>query len=123
MVDYIYRSDRRFQVWRYIVSHKQLLLRSPKDNENSTRIDLLFKVVDLMNIPTSLKGLALSKAADNSSAVLPINFALSQGSHIFRVDSSSYVGYVVAAYYFFHEDEKEYDDESAFQSILWGGSL
>ena len=43
-----FSSDRRFQLWSYRVSHSQLLLRSVRDAEHTSRIDVLFKGVDAL---------------------------------------------------------------------------
>ncbi len=55
----LFRSDRTFQVWSYSVSHGQLLLRSPKDQEHKTRIDLLFSETKLINLPVVLRGIEI----------------------------------------------------------------
>jgi hypothetical protein len=54
-------SDRRFQMWRYSVSHGQLLLRSNRDNDHATRIEVLFKAVDRVELPTLMHGLRVRR--------------------------------------------------------------
>jgi hypothetical protein len=58
-VVFTFSSDRRFQLWSYRVSHSQLLLRSVKDAEHTSRIDVLFKGVDALDLPTRLDGLVI----------------------------------------------------------------
>jgi hypothetical protein len=51
-------STRIFKIWDYNVSHNQLLIRSPR-NESlgvATNIDIKFRGVSHMNIPTSFNG-------------------------------------------------------------------
>ena len=48
MTGSLFVSDRFFQIWRYTVSHRQLLLRSTKSDVAHTRIEILFKDVSLM---------------------------------------------------------------------------
>jgi hypothetical protein len=50
-------SDRRFQTWLYTASHSQLLLRSNPPAEGEERIEVLFKGVPWMDLPTRLDGL------------------------------------------------------------------
>lgn len=45
---------RRYVLWEYTVSHGQLLLRSARDNDNPTRIDVLFKDVGFLHMPDGL---------------------------------------------------------------------
>ena len=53
-------SNRQFQIWSYKVSHAQLLLRSTKSKNDPTRIDLLFKNVAIINMPTLLNGVRMT---------------------------------------------------------------
>lgn len=45
---------RRYVIWEYAVTHAQLLLRSQRDNDNPTRIDVLFKGVSFLHMPDGL---------------------------------------------------------------------
>jgi len=45
------RFDREFQLWRYGVSHSQLLLMSHKSDTQATRLMLLFKGVEEISLP------------------------------------------------------------------------
>ena len=56
-----YDSKRGFQMWLYEVGHSQLLLRSVKDDAHSTRVDILFKSVDSLHLPTNMVGLTISR--------------------------------------------------------------
>ena len=53
------KSDRRFQVWEYQMSHGMLLVRSSRSPEQATNIDLLFVGVEYMDLPSSMDGLEL----------------------------------------------------------------
>lgn len=63
-----FESSRHFQMWRYDVGHAQLLLRSVKDDFNASRIDVLFKDVETIDLPTSLVGLRLRQEDDGFSS-------------------------------------------------------
>ena len=64
MSEFEFESDRHFQMWKYGVSHAQLLLRSVKGAAHSTRIDVLFVNVKRLDLPTSLNGLRIERADD-----------------------------------------------------------
>ena len=59
------KSNRKFKVWEYQVSHGQLLIRSPKapatktSPELLTNIDLVCLDVEYMALPRMLRGLEL----------------------------------------------------------------
>jgi hypothetical protein len=60
-----HKSDRRFQIWEYQVSHRQLLIRSPqapatdKSPEFRTNLDVVCLGVDYMAVPRAFDGLEL----------------------------------------------------------------
>src|SRR4051794_7357175 len=56
-----FESDRHFQIWRYEVGHAQLLLRSVKDDHHASRIDVLFKTVKAIDLPTRFDGLQIER--------------------------------------------------------------
>lgn len=47
-------ASRMFQTWQFRVSHGELLVRSPKDANHSTNIDLMFAGVEYMDLPRHL---------------------------------------------------------------------
>lgn len=55
-----FSSDRRFKLWEYTVSHKQLLIRSPATPDISGNIDIIFWGVEYINVPSAFKGLSLN---------------------------------------------------------------
>ena len=89
--EFEFESDRHFQIWKYGVSHAQLLLRSVKDAAHSTRIDVLFVNVKRLDLPTSLNGLRIERADDH-----------------FRLCGSDWQGSVVAGNFAHAEDDGEY---------------
>jgi len=96
-------SERQFQMWRYDVSHSQLLLRSVKSESSPSRIDVLFKAVVAIDLPTTLHGLRLRREGDEYSA-----------------SGDTWSGRVGAGACFAAEDEGEYFDPSAFSDSLPG---
>ena len=89
-------SDRHFQLWRYTVSHSQLLLRSTRDNDHDTRVEVLFKGVRRVDLPTSFDGLTVRR--DGSG---------------FVAKGHGWAGSIVALAMFTIEDKGEYSEPSA----------
>jgi hypothetical protein len=55
----LFTLSRVFRAWLYSVSHSTLLLRSIKEPGVPTRIDVIFKPVRYLRIPTTIDGLEL----------------------------------------------------------------
>lgn len=100
--------QRAFRIWLYTVGHQTLLLRSMKTERIPTRVDVLFKPVAWMNLPTGLNGLIV-EAANAEQAGAIIEAARQAGSIIeapdtprdpawrcFVVRGAHYEGYIVA---------------------------
>jgi hypothetical protein len=127
-----FSSDRTFRLWAYTVSHAQLLLRSTRTESHPTRIEVLFKDVRYVALPTTMEGIAVYRC--DASEVPPELATLSPDGPWFRVGSGDVMGYV-AGIAFVREDELEYHDPSAFdfshtlgatsmrsRMIIWKGS-
>lgn len=108
---------RHFQVWRYTVSHKLLLLRSNRRNESDTRVDVLFTVVHAMCLPTMFHGLWIMKLTQEEAEVLFPNVVSSVNmlkESVFALHGENYSGYVVAQDVHWREEEKDYSEPSSF---------
>lgn len=107
-------SDRRFQVWGYTVSHGQLLLRSNKDRHEATRVDLLFKNVTIMKLPSYFKGLTVSESTVEAIGLGDHQAEWTLNQKVYRLRAQGFEGYVVAGFMDVHEDDKEYYEPGAF---------
>jgi len=118
MATQIINSERRFQIWTYWVSHQQLLLRSNKSDNVSTRIEVLFEGVLEFHLPTSFDGLSVQRASDDEIRNLGIlkESTLQEFPQfkVYSVKGTDFIGYVAAANCACHEDEKEYNEPSFF---------
>ena len=107
------KFDRDFQVWRFEVGHGRLLLRSTKGPFSNSRIDLFFKNVSFINIPTVLKGVSLVVADESELQAITGTFTA-----LIQKDSKLYIinnyFHIVAGYFEYHEDDLEYYDASYF---------
>lgn len=112
----IFSSDRVFEVWRYTVSHRQLLLRSNKGNSAPTRLEILFKDVAFMAVPPVMKGVTITEcgAADDE---LPAGInALRVSKPWYRIEADGTVGYIAAGAIVTNEDNLGYEEPSALLS-------
>ncbi len=57
--------DREFKIWEYRVSHRSLLIRSPKGTGVKRNVDLVFVGVDYMALPSRLHGVLLDFGTDD----------------------------------------------------------
>lgn len=115
----IRRPGRRFELWRYLVSHGQLLLRSNKGDGHARRIDILFKNVKRMDLPTLMDDVEITIATEDQVPAA----ARDLGSHraagggiVYRVAGRGFAGYVVAGFVGVVEDDGEFNEPSSFNA-------
>ena len=53
--------NRSFEVWDYLVSHKQLIIRSPGTEPGQLHIDLYFRGVHYLQCPSWFVGLSITQ--------------------------------------------------------------
>ena len=51
--------DREFKIWDYLVSHRQMVIRSLGHEEDSPNLDLHFRGVEFVRVPTVFRGLSV----------------------------------------------------------------
>ena len=83
----IFVSERRFRVCDYLLSHSQLLLRSPKTEENHFNIDLIFEDVNSMNLPITLYGLEVTNKGKSSENEIYNTYSLNSGGELFQIQA------------------------------------
>ena len=59
-----FRSDRRFRVWEFWVSHSMLLIRSAHSEVSPHNVDLVFNGVSFLSIPWLFEGLTVNQGDD-----------------------------------------------------------
>lgn len=109
------RFNRTFQVWRYTVSHAQVLLRATKSAESPTRIDILFKDVSVLCLSTILASPTISTTA---RAIPGLDPELLENRVTYTVTCANFSGFVVAASIASVEDEGEFYDPTSLMSPL-----
>jgi hypothetical protein len=106
---------RPFQLWSYVVSHGQLLMRSPRGQSFDTRIDVLFTNVQAIMLPAVLDSCRVSELDGRDETDIPDLVAgYDAGAYrLFAVADGDRIGYVLAGAIAWSEDEEEYDAPSA----------
>ena len=107
----VFSSNRRFQIWTYCVSHSQLWLRSNKSSEVETRVDLLFKNVFEINMPSRFSGIVISK---EEGGLYP-----NTDPEKFFLMGESWNGHIIADSFFNAEDTAEHSDESSLGNYFY----
>lgn len=109
-----FRSDRRFSVFGYGISHGLLLFRSGKTNEHKTRIDVLIRDVRAMEIRSWSDGLEIEEV-DKEYLIgfrsNPIEM-VEPANKIYALQGKGWQGFVVGGALSVHEDEAELMDPS-----------
>jgi hypothetical protein len=114
-------GDRRFQVWRFEVSHSVLLLRSTPTKEHPTRIDIMFRAVGEMRVRQGLDDLSVDLVAESDPR---FDVAVPSRRFLFTVSAKDFPnGYVVGASMFTAEDDLSDMDESVLDNKELEGHL
>lgn len=99
-----------FQMWRYEVGHGQLLFRSTKSTEHPTRVDVLFKNVAAIQMPTVFNGMTVRST--DAAPSLELGTLGRSERELFEITGDGVRGYVVAGIVVTHEDEGSHGDPS-----------
>lgn len=111
-------EDRGFQMWFYDASHSQLLLRSSsRGNPRKKRLEVYFKAVDRICIPTSMASLSIALGDPGDLADPPPAELLTLGRKLYVLRGKGFIGYVVAGYVGWTEDDLSYNDPSSLLDV------
>lgn len=103
----------RFQLWSYTASHSRLLLRRTKGEGYSTQVDIMFKGVASIQIPTMFDGIEVHEARAEQLATVPqLGIQNHSDRVLFRVIGKNVDGFVVAYAVVADEGDREYFEES-----------
>jgi hypothetical protein len=104
----LFKYDGRFQWWSYTVGHGQLLLRSTWSAARPTQVDILFKDVVAVSLPTSVDDIEILESDITDEPGL----AVLAGRKRFVVRGREVDGYVIAGAIFHTEGELSHGDQS-----------
>ncbi|MQY07261.1 hypothetical protein [Actinomadura macrotermitis] len=108
----VFRSDRRFQLWAYSVSHSQLLLRSNAGEDrqgcsHETTIEVMFKPVTTVKIRDAYNGLAIRCATPEEAERIKTStpsIEFLRDDRVFALETQGETDYVIAMAVGWHED-------------------
>lgn len=104
--------DRSFSVWRYVVGHGQLLLRSPKVDDLLTRVDVGFKDVEYVQLPMLMCALAIRIGSPDDLPEDVRRVVDLVRKDVYVMDAGGVKGLVVSGYGAWREDDGEYYQSS-----------
>ena len=106
-------------LWAYKIGHSCLLLRRVKSAEHSTRVDVLFKSVRWICLPSTIDDLQVSEVSDDTikDLVNDVDLLRYSNEKVFKLHGKNNNGYVLASVVFFHEDTQSYSDPSYFEDF------
>ncbi len=112
----LFQSQRHFKIWKYLISHGQLLMRSVPTDVERNRIEVLFRNVVAMSTTTELDNLTIREPSEPELLTIrgQIGTAASQlGGTAFVIETSTSTGYIVASDFATAEDDGDYRTPSS----------
>lgn len=110
----IFKSNRYFTVFDYLVSHGQLLIRSDKRKGCSENIDIIFFDTSFMQLFTMLSGITI-RIVDKSKFANYISvskYLSEEGSSLFEIESGEEKYYIAASFVRVFENKLEFNETS-----------
>lgn len=97
-----------------MVGHSQLLLWSTPTPDAPTRIEVLFKPVRMMNIPTLMNGRVIRRLTQEHASELAesVSELLSDDFCMYTMETEAFTGHVVALTVVTSEDSGDYTQPS-----------
>ncbi|NBA86185.1 hypothetical protein GVN16_10460 [Emticicia sp. CRIBPO] len=110
----IFKSDRYFTVFDYLVSHGQLLIRSDKRKGSKENIDIIFFDTSFMQLFTTLSGITIRLVNSNSiTTYTAVKKYLSyEENNLFEIESEGEKYYIAASFVKIFENELEFNETS-----------
>lgn len=110
-----FKSDRKFSVFSYGISHGPLLIRSGKTDQHQSRIDILVNDVRAVDIRSWFEGIEISEVAQDYLRDFPSNpiEMMEIGLRAYKLAGRGWKGFVVGGSLSIHEDEAEFMAPSA----------
>ncbi|MEU4540299.1 hypothetical protein AB0G15_36215 [Streptosporangium sp. NPDC023825] len=104
--------DRRFRLWAYVPTHSNLLIRSGKETSGTTRIDIAFNGVSVVNLPVLMEGLTIERPDPRSARTMDVAGGLDGFSarRLLIVRGVGYEGHIVALKFETDESDKRFPE-------------
>ena len=110
----IYQSSRYFTFFDYLSSHGQLLIRSKKDEEYKSNIDIIFFDTSFIKLFTMLHGLKIKiiNKNDFSEYNLVRTYLSYENNNLFEIESGDERYYIAASFFRVFENNLEFNETS-----------
>jgi hypothetical protein len=112
---------RRFRIWVYVPTHSELTLRTEFEPDE-LHVELLFKSVSAIKLPTHMDGGLVVDVADRamaSTVLRDLGTRIGPESRVFTIKGNHFAGHVVADYLFLREEHRtRYSPFSLFHGYL-----
>lgn len=111
MAKHLFKYQGRFQWWLYNVTHGQLLLRSTSTSSpaRGTQVDVLFKDVNSVSLPTVFEDL---EVLESEGDFIPPIVGSVGGRKVYVIRASDVEGFIVAGAAFHVEGQGHHNDPS-----------
>jgi hypothetical protein len=111
-----FKSNRKFSVFSYSLSHGPLLLRSGRTDEHHTRIDVLILDVRAMEIRSWFDGFEIALVDQDYLRDFRSRPAemMQPGLNVYAISGKGWQGFIVGGNLWVHEDEADFMAPSAF---------
>jgi hypothetical protein len=108
-----------FRVWAYTVGHGRLLLRSTKSAARDSQIDILFKGVSALRLPTSMRDFRVSSKEPSPDELNQLGFPspAPRDQKLFVLESTDSRAYVLALAMDADETKRDYHEPSPWMAI------
>jgi hypothetical protein len=109
----VFKSERYFTLFDFLISHGQLLLRASKDDDYNKNIDIIFYDVKFLQLATHLKGVSIKQLTNNNISNDSIKSIISKKDNsVFEIKSNNELYYITAAFIKVFENDLEFNETS-----------
>ena len=107
-----FKSDRYFTVFDFFISHSQLLIRSSKNDENKSNIDIVFFDVKFIQLGIYYNGLRLKLRKGDIPPTIAKEYLTDEECNLFEIESKDEKAYVIAGLVHIYENSLDFNESS-----------
>ena len=112
----LFQSQRHFKIWKYLISHGQLLMRSVPTDAERNRVEVLFRNVLAIKTTMELDNLTIREPSEEELLTMAqqIGMPVSRlGGTAFVIETLTSTGYIIASDFATVEDDGNYKTPSS----------
>jgi hypothetical protein len=113
----LYESGRKFEVWSFSASHRQLILRSNPDRiaRTVTRVEIYFGHVEFMSTRSVYRGLEIAETGPEETSKIAERIPAGLRSGGIYLLEGDLLSFVISAKPTWRESECDFDAPSLFE--------